>query len=91
MTRPTKYADNKIHETRLLRAANALTELTRLGVQVIDIDLGTAAPVLTVYPAKGLHRLVSAWCRSIKYVDGHRVEQMRGTLADSIVQWEVRV
>jgi hypothetical protein len=86
----TRQASNKIHEKRLLQAAHTLTELNKLGVQVIDIDLSTTAPVLTVYPAKGLHRIVSAWCRSIKNVDGHRVEQMRGMLADCVVQWEVR-
>jgi hypothetical protein len=80
---------NQLIESKLMTAATCLGELSALNVQVLDINMNNAVPVLHVQPTKGLHRIAGAWCRSIKNVDGHRVQQMRGHLAQCFVEWEI--
>ena len=81
---------NQLIENKLLAAANCLTELNKLSVPVLDVDLHNAIPVLRVQPTKGLHKLASAWCFSRKLERGQRIDLMRGQLAHCVVEWEVR-
>lgn len=81
---------NQLMEKRLLDAAGALGELSSMRVEVLNIDLSQAIPLLSVRPNQVLKESTNASTRSRRGTGDKRIEVKRSTIARCFVEWEVQ-
>ena len=81
---------NQLIGQRLLDAAGALDELSNMRVEVLNIDLSQAIPLLTVRGNKALNTAGNTWTRARRNDAGQRINVKRSSIARCWVEWEVR-
>ena len=78
---------NRAYLTRLSDAASTLSELSRLGLDVLELDINRAKPVFTVAATRAAKAL-GGYCYMRKCVQGTHVYRKQTLVGNCRVEWE---
>ncbi|WP_028294264.1 hypothetical protein [Oceanobacter kriegii] len=85
----TLPAGNRHLGIKLIGAANALSALNDMGVEVLEANLTLAVPVLHVRSSAKLKAIGGSWAQTRTNANRDRVKTMCAILAGCRIEWEI--